>query len=88
MPDWPFPWECGKLQWRTQLAGRGLLEVKAELEDYLDKIHSQEQAENSGSHFGPTNSSFSSESPAVLQEKIECAEKDLRLVEKWMNFCK
>jgi hypothetical protein len=88
MQDWPFPWECGKLQWRTQLKGRGLAEVREELENYLDKIYSQKKVEEHGSLNESINPSSSSDRPGSLQEIIEGAEKDLRLIEKWMDFCK
>lgn len=88
MPDWSFPWECGKLQWRTQLKNKGLVEVREELADYLDKIYSQKKAEEHGSLTESINPASSSDCPGSLQEMIEGAEKDLRLIEKWMNFCK
>lgn len=88
MPDWPFPWECGKLQWRTQLAGRGLLEVKAELEEYLDKAYNQKQAGNASSDSEAGSPSAVNADTTDWQQRIECVEKDLRIIEKWMNFCK
>ena len=85
MQNWPFPWECGKLQWRTQLEGRGLVEVKQELERFLDAAY-QEQDKNESNPNPRAAPQLNQETD--LRDMLEGAEKDLRLIDKWMGFCK
>jgi hypothetical protein len=76
MTDWPFPWECGKLQWRTQLEENGVIQVKKALEDFISRVR---RLQNESVHPGQAESQYA---------LLEGAEKDLRLVTRWMDFCK
>jgi hypothetical protein len=76
MMEWPFPWECGKLQWRTQLKESGLIQVKKALEDFIGRIRQlQMETAQAGSD-------------QQLNSVLQGAEEDLKLVDRWMGFCK
>ena len=90
MQEWPFGWECGQLQWRTQLKGKSLAEIKSELERYLElRYKDRENLQLGASQTTPVACGTALEQhQAELKLSIGCAEKDLRLIEKWMDFCK